>query len=135
MKEQAIQPPHEGSLAKRKVPTALVLLLLVPLVLLALYGAFTYDPFPNYQPHDRAGCLMNIRNAQQAVRSYSNMYHVEVSEPIARDVLIGDGKFLESAPTCPSGGTYTFLDHVPEKGVLFMRCSDPEHTPDDHANW
>ena len=84
---------------------------------------------------DRAGCVINIRNIQTALRSYQNMNELSIGSEIPWDGIIGPGKFLETAPVCPGGGTYTFAKTIPEVGGLGCRCSNPKHVPPSHAGW
>ena len=42
---------------------------------------------------------------------------------------------LIPAAVSSDGSSYTLLNHVPETGVLYPRCSDPDHVPDNHAGW
>ena len=88
---------------------------------------------------DRAGCIMNIRNVQQGMRSYMGMNgHVPQADVpgFSLDTLIGQGAFLDAEPRCPSGGTYTWIEGVhPPVGVLMLRCSHPDHVPANHSDW
>lgn len=87
---------------------------------------------------DRAGCILNIRNVQQAVRSHSGVKGMVIGDPILFSDIVGPGKYLNSV-TCPSGGKYRFLGKNPGVGVLAIECSlcdAPEnHKPDKHADW
>ncbi|MEI6177786.1 MAG: hypothetical protein WCS43_12915 [Verrucomicrobiota bacterium] len=62
-----------------------------------------------------------------------------MDDPIDWDKIIGPGsKFIEKAPICPSGGTYTFVKNHPEIGVLACTCSKAEteeHEPADLTAW
>lgn len=88
---------------------------------------------------DRAGCILNQRNVQQAVRSHQGMKNLQPGDPIDWKELIGPGKFLEKEPTCPGHGKYTFSTTVPEVGVLAVECShagEPDkHVHADYSNW
>ncbi len=84
---------------------------------------------------DRAGCIMNIRNVQQAIRAHQNMNSLEIGTPIKWDDIIGPGKFIENTPQCSEGGTYTFVKTIPEIGVLACTCSHAEHQPPNHEEW
>ena len=88
---------------------------------------------------DRAGCILNIRNAQCAARSYSGMNNRNIGEPLNYCEIVGPGKMLERMPYCPAGGTYRFLDKQPEIGKLYMECSLCDkpfnHKPNDYTSW
>ncbi|WP_035608815.1 hypothetical protein [Haloferula sp. BvORR071] len=84
---------------------------------------------------DRAACIMNTRNVQQAVRSYQNMNSVKPGQPIPWDKIVGSkDSFLAKQPTCAEG-TYTFSKTVPKQGALACTCSNPEHAPSNHQDW
>lgn len=87
---------------------------------------------------DREGCVLNLRNAQQAMRSYQGMNGLWVGghPGFGHQTLIGPGNFLEVEPQCPGGGTYTWEEgRIPDVGELFLHCSHPDHVPDDHTGW
>src|SRR5690606_16219368 len=67
---------------------------------------------------DRAACIMNIRNIQQAVRAHQNMNDLKEGDPIPWDKIFGDGGYLEAKPVCPAGGAYKFSDVLPPVGGL-----------------
>ncbi|HSP43740.1 MAG TPA: hypothetical protein VLO11_12770 [Luteolibacter sp.] len=84
---------------------------------------------------DRAACIINIRNVQQAVRAHQNMNSKNIGEPIDWDEIFGPDAFMEE-PECHAGGTYTFARNYPEIGKLACTCSHGEdHQPADHENW
>ena len=124
---------------KRAKGMTLLELTVVILVLLSLISILFIGARAWKRGSDRAGCIMNIRNAQQAVRSYANMYNATT---VPSGELIGTGRFLETAPICPGGGTYTDLNGavtVPAVGTLAMTCTlapDPDdHVPGDYTGW
>jgi len=87
---------------------------------------------------DRAGCIMNIRNVQQAIRGNANLNNLNIGDPIDWKKIIGPDGYLKE-PKCPDGGTYTFVKTYPQIGVLACTCSkagDSEgHEPADHSDW
>jgi hypothetical protein len=108
------------------------LVVLLALVLFALWWK---------RGSDRAACIINIRNVQQAVRGYSGMNNCQpTAEQMWKDIFTGPRRFLDT-PKCPSGGTYTF--HKPSNicappGFVFLTCSHAEslnHKPDHTADW
>jgi type II secretory pathway pseudopilin PulG len=111
-----------------------VILVLLSLISILFIGARAWK-----RGSDRAGCIMNIRNVQQGIRSYANMYNIvqDGTGSIPAGGLQGSGKFLESAPACPGGGSYTPSDltlavTVPAPGSVAMSCSLAA-APDLHA--
>ena len=71
---------------------------------------------------DRAGCLVNIKNIQTAMRSHCSTKTVGIGSYLDKSTILqyfGEDYILE----CPSGGTYTFKDKVPRVGVLYCTCS------------
>ena len=96
---------------------------------------------------DRTQCIMNIRQVQMGVRSFSNMegfdYGTNVSAAVPplvlRDELVGDAKFVEAEPICPSAGSYSYGGNViPARGSLYLTCSladSDRHRPNDFTAW
>lgn len=130
----------------KKAGMTLLELTVVILVLLSLIAILFVGARAWKRGSDRAGCIMNIRNVQQAVRSYANMYNVvqDGTGSIPASTLQGSGKFVEAAPACPGAGTYTPADltaavTVPAVGSLVLSCSlsaAPDlHVPTSYAGW
>ena len=113
-------------------------LTVVILVLLSLIGILFIGARGWKRGTDRAGCILNHRITQQAVRSYQNMYGFSSGQPIdMSDKLIGPDKFL-TEPVCPSGGTYTYLPYIPLPSELAVQCSllgSDRHVPDRINDW
>ncbi len=123
------------------MPSGLTLLELtvVILVLLALIAVLFIGGRAWKRGSDRAGCIMNIRNVQQALRSHQNLSGVPDGATInITSDLVGADNFLRTEPTCPSDGTYTFASVVPDLGTLAMTCSlagSDDHEPDFYSGW
>ena len=83
---------------------------------------------------DRAACIMQTRNMQQAVRSYQNIHSLKIGDPLDWNQIFGPEKLLGNKPNCPSGGTYAFVDTIPPVGTLAGRCSHEDHVP-AHTDW
>lgn len=108
--------------------------LYVVLGLLALTAAAGVPLGLKYKEEsDRAGCIMNQRNVQQAYRAYSCV-NGTIGEPVDKAEIIG--KYL-SEPHCPSGGTYLWSSKMPPVGTLVAPCSDPKHAlaPEVYKDW
>ena len=88
---------------------------------------------------NRAHCILNIRNVQQAVRSYGGVNGQKVGDPLDWTDLIGPGKFIVKEPRCPAGGKYRLLSKQPAVGVLALECSlcntPQNHKPDKYSDW
>ena len=112
-----------------------VILVLLSLISILFIGARAWKA-----GSDRAGCILNIRNVQQAVRSYANMYSATT---VPAGDLLGTGKFVETQPACPAAGTYapavlSGAVTVPAVGTLAMTCSlstSDKHVPSSIAGW
>ena len=107
-----------------------------PLLLAARDGG--RDRSPRDAAAARSACIMNIRNVQQAVRSFQNMNGRELGSPIPWKQIIGPDKFLERWPKCHGGGIYTLSRRIPKVGELACRCSHQEernHVPTNHKDW
>ena len=126
---------------RRTRPKGLTLieLTVVILVLLALISVLFIGGRAWKRGSDRAGCIMNIRNAQQAVRSYQNLRGLNdgATYDFAVDV-VGPGNFIETYPNCPGYGSYTPSPTIPNLGTLAITCSlagSQDHVPDDYSGW
>ncbi len=96
---------------------------------------------------DRAQCLANIRQVQQAVRGYSNLYSLRPGDHTGRistaidleEELIGTGKHVTPPPSCPGRGDYRLGgNQIPVLGELYMTCSlsnSQQHVPQDYTGW
>ena len=126
---------------KRASGMTLLELTVVILVLLSLISILFIGARAWKKGSDRAGCIMNIRNVQQAVRSYANMNGVNPGDTVATlySDVIGAGKFVEKTPACPGGGTYTNgATTVPAVGTLYLTCSlaaTETHVPASYTDW
>lgn len=120
-------------------------LTVVILVLLGLIGILFIGAQAWKRGSDRAICIMSIQAVQKGVRAYSNLYGYSPggNAPNLQSQVIGLGKFVESMPSCPSGGVYSFgqtygADTIPPMGELYMECSQStslEHVPDASSDW
>ena len=129
----------------KKSGMTLIELTVVILVLLSLISILFVGARAWKRGSDRAGCIMNIRNVQQGMRSFQNMNGHTAGDVVtgAQTEIIGPGKFVESPPTCPAAGSYTIGgDNLPLVGVLYMTCSFassdghvPGSTPADYSDW
>lgn len=117
-----------------------VILVLLALIAILFIGARAWK-----RGSDRTICIINLQNVQKGVRSYSNLYgFVEgASAPDLKNKIIGIGRFVETLPSCPATGTYTFgetygIDTIPPIGELYMRCdleTPEQHVPANHSDW
>ncbi|MGJ8645163.1 MAG: hypothetical protein ACSHX9_17305 [Luteolibacter sp.] len=101
-----------------------VILVLLSLISILFIGARAWK-----KGSDRAASILQIRNVQQAVRSYSNLNGKNRLDTVAtlRTEIFGTGKFIENDPTVvghPAGGSYTFEiaapTVIPDIGDLYM---------------
>lgn len=123
---------------KRQSGMTLIELTVVILVLLALIAVIFVGTVAWKRGADRAACILNIRNVQQAVRSHQSITEKAAGEPIVWSQIIGDQGYLNYPPVCPSGGTYQPVATYPVAGALAYPCNVPaflSHTPMDTAGW
>lgn len=126
---------------KRRRPSGLTLieLTVVILVLLSLITVLFIGARAWKRGSDRAGCVINIRNAQQAVRSFQNLRGRNDGAALDFNAdLVGAGNFIETFPVCPANGTYTPASAIPTLGALVLPCSlgtSDDHQPDNFAGW
>ncbi len=131
-------------ITKRKSGMTLLELTVVILVLLSLISVLFIGARAWKKGSDRAGCILNIRNVQQAIRSYGNMNGLNPGDAIiggatAETVLVGANSFMANAPTCPGSGTYSGLDSttIPNVGTIMLTCDfndGPAHAPSGNTN-
>lgn len=136
MRNQSLPPQHpDDSDAKKELKRDLTFLLLMILVC----GSFTGGFFVWKRKSERTGCILNIRNMQQASRGYLGMNGLRIGDPLAWSDLVGPGKMMTIEPKCPAGGKYRFLGKHPAIGVLLLECSHGDtalkHKPDFYADW
>lgn len=104
---------------------------------------------------DRAGCVVNIRNVQMAVRSYQNVYGYapgaspapeygtqDIARHLREKEFIVEGLYqaVEGTKPCPGGGSYSApaKNVFPQPGDLFVTCSlvgTDSHGPQNHGDW
>lgn len=97
--------------------------LIAALLVLAGIGGFLV----HWRLSNRNGCLMNLRNVQQAARSHQGVNGLWLGAPLKPSDLIP--AYL-APPRCPAGGTYTWSPVHPPIGTTVIRCSHPGHQPD-----
>jgi type II secretory pathway pseudopilin PulG len=118
---------------KRKSGMTLLELTVVILVLLSLIAILFVGARAWKKGSDRAGCLMNIRNLQQAMRGDQNMRN---SAPggagLLQANLIGANGYITNAPVCPTDKktAYTLLadGNYPALGTLYATCAQAEES-------
>ena len=129
---------------KRASGMTLLELTVVILVLLSLISILFIGARAWKKGSDRAGCIMNIRNVQQAVRSHANMQGLNVGETFTHTDVIGAGKFVENEPDCPDAlgnyaiGASAVSGTVPPVGALYYECSlnvSDGHQPKTFNDW
>jgi len=108
-------------------------LLLIPMV--AFVTPISRNDQERQSGKDRATCILQVRNVQQAVRSYQNMNGIDIGAKIDWNEIFGPNRFLENRPACPGGGTYTFSEIFPKVGSLACACSIRGHQPDNFNDW
>jgi len=89
---------------------------------------------------DKAGCILNIRNVQQAMRSHANLNNIAIGETLLSTSLIGPGLYMETTPKCPGDkAAYTFGTVVPAVGTLYATCGNAtdaaSHVPTTYGDW
>jgi prepilin-type N-terminal cleavage/methylation domain-containing protein len=112
---------------KRKSGMTLLELTVVILVLLSLISILFIGARAWKKGSDRAGCLMNIRNMQQAMRGDQNMRN---SAPggdgmVALNIIGPDG-YITAIPVCPTDKTTEYTleegDTYPDLGTMYGTC-------------
>ncbi len=128
------------NLQNRKAKSGMTLLELtvVILVLLSLISILFIGARAWKKGSDRAGCILNIRNVQQAVRGHANMHELAIAATITPATDIYGTTGYMKTPACPALGTYTTGTAVPAIGSLFITCSlaaTETHVPAAYTDW
>ncbi len=133
----------------------LIELTVVIVVLLSLIGVLFVGATAWKNGSNRATCIVNIRNFQQAMRSYTNLHSDQLTAETDAlgaatgntSISIGDlitRSFIEGTGTAPSatcpldGDAYTFGTTVPAVGSAWATCANAtsdEHAPSDTGGW
>lgn len=108
-----------------------VILVLLSLITILFVGARAWK-----KGSDRSANIMNIRNCQQAMRGYQNMYEKKVGDAFTETELTDYVKM----PVAPNEDlTYTAGTEITEIGVLWLEVDDADggYTPDAalYATW
>lgn len=109
-----------------------VMAVLLGLIAVMFIGIAAWVEGPN-----RAQCVLNVRNVQNAVRSYANMYEYKVGDSFDSTLIMGGAdKMIPVSPACKtSGASYTYETTVPDVGVPFAVCSESKHAPKSTSGW
>jgi type II secretory pathway pseudopilin PulG len=99
------------------IEISLVIALLLGLIAVVFLGIGSYR-----KGSDKAKCKMQLAAAQKAVRSQANFQNLDIGATFATTDAFGAGKALENEPTCPSGGTYTWVGTIPTIGSAYGSC-------------
>jgi len=123
---------------KKQAGLTLIEVTLVIAVLLGLISVLFIGVTAYKEGSNRSKCILNISNVQKAVRSYQNLYEKNIGDACVQGTIAGTGKLLETVPTCPSSGTYTWLGTIPAVGTAYLTCSlstTNDHAPTTTAGW
>lgn len=90
--------------------------------------------------HELGGCVLNVRNIQQAMRSHQGVRGMSVGNPIDVNEVIGPGRYLDSyVKNCPSGQPYRIKSYHTNMGEIAAECPNPEHLKrlkeEDTSEW
>ena len=110
------------------------------LLLVILAAAITGFAFFTWRRgSDRAACILNIRNVQQAVRAHVNVRGLTTpatagsGAALASTEIVGTGKYLNTVSNPVAGTlTYAYLEKVPAIGELYLTVTgdtDNEYSP------
>jgi type II secretory pathway pseudopilin PulG len=128
---------------KRKSGMTLLELTVVILVLLSLISILFIGARAWKRGSDRAGCILNLRNIQQAVRGEQNMKnHAYGGTNLVPANIIGATGYITVIPTCPSTNTPytgTGISTYPAVDTLYANCPNiltlTEHVPSNLTGW
>lgn len=143
----SLRTPRPSRRGMTLIELTVIILVLLSLITILFVGAGAWK-----RGSDRAGCIMNIRTVQVAVRSHENLtggmhgnqYEIEpgifIFDPIdLATSIFGEDGFVPRIPDCPANGEYFFTEYgTPAIGELALTCSlseDEGHEPDAYSNW
>lgn len=115
------------------IELTVVILVLLSLISILFVGATSWK-----MGSDRAGCILNMRNIQQAVRSHQNATEKHNGDSLTASDIVGSTGYITTDPVCPSNGTYTLSATFPPTGTLALTCdqaSTLDHVPRDTSGW
>jgi len=130
----------------RKAGMTLLELTVVILVLLSLITVLFVGARAWKRGSDRAGCLINIRNIQVAMRGDQNMRNSAPGGPglDQANIIGGANAYITNPPVCPTDKVtqYTLLGNgnYPALGTLYATCASAEssyhvYTAAETADW
>lgn len=113
-----------------------VILVLLSLIAILFVGARAWK-----KGSDRSANIMNIRNAQQAMRGHANMRELKEGDALAKAVIYGpaddgiDGYLRFPVPPNKDITSYTAGDVVTEPGTLWLTAAydgtgEADYAPD-----
>jgi len=123
----------KGQTGMTLIEVTLVIAVLLGLISVLFIGVAAYK-----KGSDRAKCILNIATVQKSARSYQNLYELANGDTLAVGDIAGSGKMIETTPTCPANGTYTFGTTVPAASIAYLDCSlatSELHVPKSILGW
>lgn len=138
---------HTQNMKATKSGMTLLELTVVILVLLSLISILFIGARAWKKGSDRAASILQIRNCQQAVRSFANMNGKNPGDAVVAGSnaspgdIFGPGKFIENSPvvdgTHPAGDAVDYVfgpdsaagAEIPPVGSLYITASDVEYAP------
>jgi hypothetical protein len=99
------------------IEISLVIALLLGLIAVVFLGIGSYRAGA-----DKAKCKMQLAAVQKAVRSGANFQNLEIGGALVDTSVFGPGLMMESEPSCPSAGVYTWGTEVPAIGTPYGNC-------------
>lgn len=97
------------------------------MILVGLPLLISFSEYTGQKAAETAGCIMTMRNIQQAVRGYQGMNNLP-NGPLDWSEIFGPTKFLDTKfSKCPGGLPYRLSKNMPAMGELAAECQNPEH--------
>lgn len=115
------------------IELTVVIMVLLSLVAILFVGATAWK-----MGSDRAGCILNLRNVQVAVRGHQNATDKRTGDPLAAADIVGATGYITIPPACPSFGNYTISTTFPAMGTPAITCDKSatlDHAPGDPTGW
>jgi prepilin-type N-terminal cleavage/methylation domain-containing protein len=117
-----------------------VILVLLSLISILFIGARAWK-----RGTDRSGCILNLRNIQQAVRGEQNLKGANPGDAgLLQATILGSTAYIAKIPRCPTNNTayvYAIPTYYPTANTLYATCPNiavtgsTDHVPPDLTGW
>jgi len=112
----------------KKLATVGLVLGFTGLIVMPLFIAYVIKS----QIPKSARCILNMSTAQKLVLKHAEIRNLKPGDPISLDDIsaaLDVAEFFQRVE-CPTGGTYTVLEKIPDGKTVYYRCDQEGHVLD-----